>query len=215
MIASVNIKTDVAGGNPGLGGEGGWKGAPGGSKWETLMPSGQPGDKGDRGYPGSPGKDARTDPGASWVDIDVMDFETYKALLAQQTFRLVEPYKELLGNEALPMQTFEIASFTREQVLWSQCENIDVLGASKKICAYLIRHNLSLLVRIDVDGNTYDITVANLKMKIYELPGGFYVQLGIDRIALDSENKPNQICMALEVCSDLNCMKVMDECINF
>lgn len=86
VISSVNINADVAGGNAGEGGEKGLDGAGGGTKWGTTMPRGQSGDSGSRGKSGKPGKDARTNPGEKWVDIDVMDFETYKAYIAQISF---------------------------------------------------------------------------------------------------------------------------------
>lgn len=101
-----------------------------------------------------------------------------------------------------------------EQILWNRCENVQVLGESKKICASIIRADLSLLVRIDADGNHIDITVANLKIKLYELPSGFYIQIRLDKIIMDAENNPKQLCLTLDVCSALNCMKIMDDCIN-
>lgn len=142
-ISSVNIKTDVAGGSGGLGGEKGLKGAGGGTKWGTTMPRGESGEQGSIGPSGLRGRDENTDPKGGWVDIDVMDFETYKALLAQQTFGT---YTEMPGEKSSKFETFGLTGFTGEQVLWSHCESIDILGSSRRICASLIRSNLSLLV---------------------------------------------------------------------
>ena len=83
VIKSVSINCDVAGGNPGSGGEPGLNGAGGDTNYGPTMPPGDVGNKGSRGREGIPGNDARTAPDANWVDIDVMDFETYKAYIGQ------------------------------------------------------------------------------------------------------------------------------------
>lgn len=101
-----------------------------------------------------------------------------------------------------------------EQTLWHRCENVDLLDDSKNICASIISSDLRLFVRVGLDETYIDITIAHLKIKIYELGGGFYVQLGLDKIAMDSDNNPKQLCLSLDVCSALGCSKIIDECIN-
>ncbi|MDP9556818.1 UNVERIFIED_ORG: hypothetical protein J2W65_002455 [Pseudomonas parafulva] len=83
VIESVSINLNVAGGNAGAGGEPGLNGAGGDTNYGPTMPPGHAGNKGSRGMAGKPGNDARTEPDANWIDVDVMDFETYKAYIAQ------------------------------------------------------------------------------------------------------------------------------------
>ncbi|MDP9556817.1 UNVERIFIED_ORG: hypothetical protein J2W65_002454 [Pseudomonas parafulva] len=101
-----------------------------------------------------------------------------------------------------------------EQTLWQKCERADVLGDIRKICVSIVSSDLSLFVRVAMDETSIDITIAHLKIKIYELPGGFYAQLGLDKILFDSDSNPTQLCLSLDVCSALGCSKLMDECIN-